>query len=78
MLDILLAEDDEDTREAIATALEDVGHRVSRARDGNEAQSLSERHVFTSPSATSTCRSSTGSSSPVVFASGRLRPPSSS
>jgi DNA-binding NtrC family response regulator len=46
MLDILLAEDDEDTREAIATALEDVGHRVSRACDGDEAQSLSERHVY--------------------------------
>jgi len=46
MLDILLAEDDDDVRESLAADLEEVGHRVSCARDGREAQQLLDRHAF--------------------------------
>lgn len=37
MLDVLVADDDENARESIAAALEEAGHRVARARDGMEA-----------------------------------------
>ena len=40
MLDILLAEDERDVREALTEALESVGHRVSCAKDGEEAQAM--------------------------------------
>jgi DNA-binding NtrC family response regulator len=46
MLDVLVADDDDDVRESIAQVLEDFGHRVSRARDGREAERLIDRHVF--------------------------------
>lgn len=40
MLEVLVADDDENARESIAAALEDEGHRVTRARDGIEAARL--------------------------------------
>jgi DNA-binding NtrC family response regulator len=40
MLEVLLADDDEDVRESIATALLNEGHRVTEAADGAEAAEL--------------------------------------
>jgi len=37
MIEVLVADDDENVRESVATALEDEGHRVTRACDGGEA-----------------------------------------
>ncbi len=46
MLDILLADDDAVIRESIADALEDAGHKVTQAVDGQEAADLSRSRVF--------------------------------
>jgi DNA-binding NtrC family response regulator len=40
MLEVLLADDDQDVRESIATALQNEGHRVTEAADGAEAAAL--------------------------------------
>jgi DNA-binding NtrC family response regulator len=46
VLDVLLVEDDADVRACIASWLEDAGHRVTQASDGERAASLLEDRVF--------------------------------
>ncbi len=46
MLEVLLADDDRDVREAIGHALRDRGHRVTEACDGAHAVELLSAHVF--------------------------------
>jgi len=46
MLEVLVADDDENARESIAAALEEVGHRVTQARDGVEAAALMRTRDF--------------------------------
>jgi DNA-binding NtrC family response regulator len=46
MLDILLVDDDSMIRESIADALEEAGHTVTQACDGEQAANLSRAHVY--------------------------------
>lgn len=46
MLEVLVADDDENAREGIAAALEAAGYRVTRARDGLEAARLVRAREF--------------------------------
>jgi CheY-like chemotaxis protein len=46
MLHVLLVEDDDTTRQAIADSLEKAGHRVTQACDGAEALSLALAQSF--------------------------------
>lgn len=46
MLEVLLADDDANVRESIATALHNEGHRVTEAADGLEAAELIGTHAF--------------------------------
>ena len=46
MLDILLVDDDSMIRESIAGALEEAGHTVTQAVDGEQAANLSRAHVY--------------------------------
>lgn len=45
-LDILVVDDDQATRLALAYALSDAGHRVTEATDGEEAIALAAEHTF--------------------------------
>ena len=46
MLDVLVADDDENVRESVGVALSTRGHRVTEASDGAEAAELVSSHVF--------------------------------
>jgi two-component system response regulator PilR (NtrC family) len=46
MLDVLVADDDEDVRRGVAGALITAGHHVTEARDGAEAVELIASHCF--------------------------------
>ncbi|HEY3815585.1 MAG TPA: response regulator [Polyangiaceae bacterium] len=46
MLEVLVADDDENVREAVASAIVSAGHRVTEATDGAEAVELMASQVF--------------------------------
>jgi len=46
MLQVLVADDDDDVRGSVASALSDAGHEVTEARDGAQALELVSSHVF--------------------------------
>src|SRR5688500_5423577 len=45
-LEILVVDDDQETRLALSYAVTDSGHRVTEAADGEEASSLIAEHTF--------------------------------